>query len=31
MARGGENVGSIADPGIYGGIRPRLKKNHAAA
>jgi hypothetical protein len=30
-ALGGANVGSIVDPGMYGGMRPRLKKNHAAA
>jgi hypothetical protein len=25
------NVGSLGDPGTYGGMRPRLMRNHAAA
>ena len=30
-ASGGAKVGSVVEPGIYGGMRPGLKKNHAAA
>jgi hypothetical protein len=30
-ASGGANVGSVDAPGMYGGMRPRLKRNHAAA
>jgi hypothetical protein len=29
-ASGGAYVGSFVDPGMYGGIRPRLNKNQAA-
>ena len=30
-AFGGANVGSVDAPGMYGGMRPKLKRNHAAA
>jgi hypothetical protein len=30
-ALGGAINGSVVAPGMYGGMRPRLKKNHAAA
>ena len=30
-ALGGAKVGSVVAPGMYGGMRPRLKRNHTAA